>query len=126
MSHPIGFLLEAGTVHALLAHYSDDLGDFDDPGVRGQEVTVPRLLGPGAPRCTVITTYMYAMRIMLSAFLPVRVYALLDHVLLMREATQLPVTDQTVLIQLLRLFLPLPLAAPTMTWPPSIPHALTT
>jgi hypothetical protein len=90
--------------------------------VRDPDVMVPRLLCPGALRCTVIATYMYAMRVMPSTVLPVHVYALLAHLLLVQEATALPVTDQTVLVPLLRLFLPLPLAAATMTWP-LIPHA---
>ena len=78
--------------------------------------TVSGLRCPGAFHCNVITTYMYAMRLMSSAILPVHAYAVLVCLLLLQEATMLPGTDQTVLVALLRLFLPLTLTATTMTW----------
>ena len=84
--------------------------------MRGPEVTVTRLLCHGALHCTVITTYTYAMRLMSSAILPVHAYAVLACLLLVQGATTLPGTGQTVLVALLRLFLPLTLTATTMTW----------
>ena len=80
--------------------------------------TVSGLRYPGAFHCTVITMYMYAMQLMSSAILPVHAYAVLACLLLVQGATALPGTDQTVLVALLRLFLPLPLTATTMTWLP--------
>ena len=85
--------------------------------MRNSAGTVLVVRRPGALRCAVITTArIYVTQLTSDAILCVHACAVLVCLRLWQEAATLPSTDQIALIDLLRLILPLMLAAMVLTW----------